>query len=896
MLRHLHVVLLAMLGLLPGTAVAASYGNSPEPFSWIDPAGHADAVWTGAPGAPAAECSGPSAPVDDDITQELPLGFTFDYGGTPYTSVRIMSNGRLQFNNSFCGYGTQSVGPPRTYPYPYPDSNLDRTLRVYGADLNPADGGSVRYAQLGTAPDRSFVVTWSNVPEWNAAGSFFNLQVILYENGDFVFQFGSSNNPSAGKAQIGWQLTTGDYDLISFPDIGSLASTAIRFSPPRPVAEYRLDEAGWDGTAGEVLDSSGNGIHGTARNGATPVPARVCNGAALDGASQYLEVADHPLLDINDELTVMAWIRPDVIPASGLKSIASKDENYEFHINSAGQIYWWWNNSSGNTRTLTTTGTALAAGNWYHIAVVYSRSGASQKIYINGTERASSTQAETLLTNADPFHIGADQGFSGREFDGLIDEVRIYNQALDENQINTAMNTTRTCPVSGPVRNLILSTESTETLGGLTFTDGSLAEYDALADTATLFFDEGNFTGNEDIDAVHLLSNGVIILSTTGNATLGGLTFRNGDLAAYDPATDTASLFFSEDLFSANENIDAVFVMDNGHLLLSTTGSAQLGGLSFRDGDIIEYDPLTNTATLYFSEDNFSGGADVDAVHLLDNGNLLISAMSTETLGGLTFTDGSVAEYDPVSDTASLYFDESRFSSGADINAITLSQPVVLLHHLQLEHDGTALTCEPENVTVKACANADCSSLFSSDVTVTLSPAGWVGGDTQIIRGGSGVFQLRHTTPETVTLGVVSSLPAAANPHQCLDTSSATASCDITFYDTGFVYTIPTQTSCATSAAITVAAVRKDDTTQQCVPSFSNRTENINFWTSYVNPGTGTNQVTLNNGSSDYLLDTATPGTVVPLAFDVNGETQITVTYPDAGQLSLNSEFNGTAG
>jgi len=50
----------------------------------------------------------------------------------------------------------------------------------------------------------------------------------------------------------------------------------------------------------------------------------------------------------------MTWVRPDVIPASGLKSILSKDENFEFHINS---------------------GAPLSPGNWYHVAIVYDVSG-----------------------------------------------------------------------------------------------------------------------------------------------------------------------------------------------------------------------------------------------------------------------------------------------------------------------------------------------------------------------------------------------------------------------------------------------------------------------------------------------------------------------------------------
>ena len=89
-------LLLCLVLMLPGRiALAATYSHVPESFSLIDPATHTDAIWTRAPGPPGNECTGASAPVDDDITQEIPLGFTFRFGTGTYTSVRIMSNGRL---------------------------------------------------------------------------------------------------------------------------------------------------------------------------------------------------------------------------------------------------------------------------------------------------------------------------------------------------------------------------------------------------------------------------------------------------------------------------------------------------------------------------------------------------------------------------------------------------------------------------------------------------------------------------------------------------------------------------------------------------------------------------------------------------------------------------------
>lgn len=217
-----------------------------------------------------------------------------------------------------------------------------------------------------------------------------------------------------------------------------------------------------------------------------------------------------------------------------------------------------------------------------------------------------------------------------------------------------------------------------------------------------------------------------------------------------------------------------------------------------------------------------------------------------------------------------------------------------LLDHIEIQHDGSGLTCNPEIIQVRACVSPDCSILSTSNVTVSLLPTGWVGGDTQIITGGTSTFQLRNTTPGLVTLAVSSSVPAVTNPAVCLNTSNGSNSCDLTFYETGFVYTIPTQTACATSTNINVAAVRKDITTQQCIPAFANRNEAINFWSTYISPASGGNTLTLNNGTTDFTLATAPTGTAVPLNFDTNGEASITLNYRDAGQLTLNSSFSGT--
>lgn len=207
--------------VLPGWAAAQTYTSAAEPYGWVSNSGHTSIVWTGASGGSPSACTGSSAPRDDDISDELAIGFTYRYGGTDYTTVRVMTNARLQFANTYC----------QTYEGPnYPSSSLVRTMRAYGEDLNPSDGGTVTYKSIGTAPNRSFVVTWTNVPEYRYGSSKFNVQMILHENGDFVFQYGSFKTGSGTKRQIGWELSTSDYGTFSYSKISSLPNTALRWS------------------------------------------------------------------------------------------------------------------------------------------------------------------------------------------------------------------------------------------------------------------------------------------------------------------------------------------------------------------------------------------------------------------------------------------------------------------------------------------------------------------------------------------------------------------------------------------------------------------------------------------------------------------------------------------
>lgn len=274
LVRAVAMLLVVVGAVLSMPAAAQTYSSMTRGFAWVNPSGHTTVTW-----AAVSSCSGGGAVNDDVITGLLNIGFSFTYGSTTHTQLRIMSNGRLQFGNNFCGYGTDSTSP-RTYPYPMPNSNLNNTMRAYGADLDTSATGTgttcptgscyVRYASLGTAPNRSFVVSWVNVPEWNAPGSTFTFQMILYENGEFVYQYGASTNPSGGAAEVGWQLSTSNFVVTrrGFPTSG----TAIRY--------YVALNQSICVPAGQVLGASSGGLD---IDGGSTV-----NGAAISGGGNAL--------------------------------------------------------------------------------------------------------------------------------------------------------------------------------------------------------------------------------------------------------------------------------------------------------------------------------------------------------------------------------------------------------------------------------------------------------------------------------------------------------------------------------------------------------------------------------------------------------------------------------
>jgi len=194
-------------------------------------------------------------------------------------------------------------------------------------------------------------------------------------------------------------------------------------------------------TGNKVIDSSGYRNDGIL-NGANLVLGLEQLGNALNfnGVSEYVNIAHNSSLDLTADLTIEAWINPKL--GGGSDGIISKgtgdnDDDYTYYLSvrNTGQIDFSGGNAAGNGRAwdLTTTpDDALTANTWQH--VVASVGGNKAKVYVNGKLIITVGVSGTRQSNTNNAMIG--RGLTtGQYWDGQLDEVRIYAQALTIGQI-----------------------------------------------------------------------------------------------------------------------------------------------------------------------------------------------------------------------------------------------------------------------------------------------------------------------------------------------------------------------------------------------------------------------------------------------------------------------------
>ncbi|MDX2360913.1 MAG: gliding motility-associated C-terminal domain-containing protein [Crocinitomicaceae bacterium] len=140
---------------------------------------------------------------DDSYSPVVPIGFSFDYYGNTFTQCVIGSNGVVTFDLSEAnGYCPWSLGAVAPLPNPGFDDALNAQMPAYH-DMNPSafasPGGEIMYETVGVAPNRQFIVLWSNIMAFGGGGECSYMALVMNETAN-SFEFHLGYKPIAG----GW--------------------------------------------------------------------------------------------------------------------------------------------------------------------------------------------------------------------------------------------------------------------------------------------------------------------------------------------------------------------------------------------------------------------------------------------------------------------------------------------------------------------------------------------------------------------------------------------------------------------------------------------------------------------------------------------------------------------
>lgn len=721
------------------------------------------------------------------------------------------------------------------------------------------------------------------------------------------------------------------------------------------VAEYRMDEAQWSGSGGEVIDSAAFGNHGRAINGASTAGGRVCRGGWFRGegynappnnawyvARHYVEIPDHDSLSPLDQsnssaMTISGWIRPDSV--SGTHTVLHKGEGgnsqeYRLHLE-GGRLHFTVWNRDGSERVQQLNHT-LTAGQWYFFAATGRRRGASGnvafEIQLYGTggdsplATASSGNVSFDLTNKNTsgrLFIGATSwgATPTNFFDGMIDELRIHGHTQNQDIGVVALkNTTRPCanqPIcvadaferselgdDWSVTNRSGSFGNPRIVDGrlrLTNTSGNVATaatfqrlFPSSSNRVTLEFDYYAYGGNGADGIAVVLSDAA---TTPAPGAYGGsLGYANGHgIEGFSGGWLGMGLDSYGNYSNPTEGRSGGPGRRQNAVALRGSGAGQSG-----------YAYISGTATLSPTVRNSTGHRYRVTVDSQVAGQSWVT-IERDTGSGFQTLIGPLDVLSSAGQAtvpANLLLTLTGSTGGSNDNheidnlevcALRMEPLEPQVHHFRILHDGAGLTCAPETVTIQACASNDCSSLYAGNVDIALLPANTSG---QYWLGGSNL----------------KSFSGGSGAFQLRRNTSGTVALGITSGTPAAAnvtrcFRNGVEGNCSLSFAasglvfdvptliagkpadVVVSARRSDPANPETCAPAMTGPRTIGFRSTYDDPGSGSARVHV-DGSA---VSNGAAWTNLPLLFDGNADATISVRYDDAGLMSLHARYQGTA-
>jgi hypothetical protein len=295
------------------------------------------------------------------------------------------------------------------------------------------------------------------------------------------------------------------------------------------VGYWKMDEASWNGTTGEVKDASGNNNNGTSAGGATTASAKYGNGGSFDGSSDYV-VADSLLTNIaSKNVTLAGWMKSSsTTKQECIASFNLAGGGNKFilgHISGVSTLQFY------NGSAWIDTSVVVFDGNWHYVSFVFDDLANSIDFFVDGKKVYTTTLAASFLAT-DLFSFGQewDSAAASDFFTGSMDEFRVYNRALSPEEIRKLYEW-----APGPIAYWRLDENS-----GNSFADasgnslnGSLGIDSAVPGWKQGKYGAGLDFGNGDYARVALgSSSSIFSTNTTGRSFSYALWFKSSNVSA----------------------------------------------------------------------------------------------------------------------------------------------------------------------------------------------------------------------------------------------------------------------------------------------------------------------------------------------------------------------------
>ena len=187
-----------------------------------------------------------------------------------------------------------------------------------------------------------------------------------------------------------------------------------------------------------MADATGRGHAGTISGALWSTAGKYGGALSFDGVNDWVTIADANDLDLTSAVTLAAWVRPAALGNRWRTVVFKEGSPLAYSLYAHDRV----SAPVGEIRTgslVTARGTGpLPLNAWSHLAATYD--GAALRLYVNGALVRTTVTSGNMPVTAGVLRLGGNNIWS-EWFSGLIDEVRIYDRALSQTELEAAMAT-----------------------------------------------------------------------------------------------------------------------------------------------------------------------------------------------------------------------------------------------------------------------------------------------------------------------------------------------------------------------------------------------------------------------------------------------------------------------